>query len=119
MLRFVAIIALAIFASVALYGVIAPHGLWHESGCLSAIAFNQPCLAASLDGHLKLFSMFGLVLPILLLLAVVLLIFAVSLFSPPPLSYNKIRFWLPEYKKSYLDRFIIWLSRKNKSPTAV
>lgn len=114
-MRFLAIIALASFLSIALYGAVAPHGLMHEGGCLSAVAFGMPCLSGSLEGHLKLFSLFGLVLPILILLLLALLRFLGSLlpfdrlFLQSVLSANQ---GLPNS-----DRLIRWLSLREHSPT--
>lgn len=110
-----AIIVLLSFSVITLYGAIIPHEGMHQSGCLSSLAFNQPCLSSSLDGHLKLFSMLTLVLPIIFIFMVV---FSIFTFSLPTLTYFYTS--LSAHREGggvYLYQLITWLSRTEHSPT--
>ena len=113
--KVLAIVVLVLFMSLALYGAVSSAGMIHEGGCLSAIAFGSPCLSGSLEGHLKLFSMLGLVLPILILL----LFFAlVQVLGLPQVSFFARQLSFSGQAPPLFHKLINWLSLREHSPTA-
>ncbi|HEY4518065.1 MAG TPA: hypothetical protein VJG48_00385 [Candidatus Paceibacterota bacterium] len=118
MAKVLALVVLVLFLSLALYGALSSVGMIHEGGCLSAIAFGTPCLSGSLvDGHLKLFSMLGLILPILILFLFSALVQMLGPWLVPSFIFAR-RLSPPDQAPPPFHKLISWLSLREHSPTA-